>query len=282
MALFYSVSFGQGWNSTVTTTISESSLEKMDLFTNKNGNHLLIKRSSGNIVYYNFNSLGTVDNNKTVTLESNGDFPTIAGTNDHVYAFYKTGSYIKFKYSTNGGSSWIYNSNLDRYIGTNECNGIDAIYETNRGIHIVWGTRDSGSDFETYYILLNTTTTPFQWDNYKNVTDYTQYEVGGAPSVTFSEGGVHISYNLKVGVQVSGIMKTRDKVNGSWRVPQFISTIDESMAERLEVRGGSLYAVYAKLYVSPLYVYYHLAYKSRTLSGTWSTGEGTIIDYAIL
>jgi hypothetical protein len=113
IALFYSMTFGQGWNNTVTTTISESTLQKMDQFTNKNGNHLVIKKSNGNIVYYNINSLGTVDNNKTATLESNGDFPTICGTNDLVYALYKAGSYIKLKYSTNGGSSWIYNSELD-------------------------------------------------------------------------------------------------------------------------------------------------------------------------
>jgi hypothetical protein len=83
IALFCSFSFGQGWNSTY-TPISESTLEKMDLFTNKNGNHLLIKKSNGNIVYYNFNSQGTVDNNKTTTLESNGDFPTITGSNDKI------------------------------------------------------------------------------------------------------------------------------------------------------------------------------------------------------
>lgn len=36
-----SISFGQEWNSTL-TPISEPTLEKMDLFTNKDGNHLLI------------------------------------------------------------------------------------------------------------------------------------------------------------------------------------------------------------------------------------------------
>ncbi len=111
LALFYSLSFGQEWNDTK-TPISESTLEKMDLFTNKDGNHLLIKRANGNIVYYNINSLGTVTISNT-TLESNGDFPTITGTNDCVYAFYKAGSYIKFKYSTNGGSSWSYISTLN-------------------------------------------------------------------------------------------------------------------------------------------------------------------------
>ena len=79
-----------------------------------------------------------------------------------------------------------------------------------------------------------------------------------------------------------GAVKTRDRYNGVWQAPQLISTVDESMAERLEVRGNYLYSVYGKYFVDELYQYFHLAYKSKTLSGTWSTGEGTIIDYAIL
>ena len=55
VALIYSVAFGQSWNNPVTTTISASSLDKMDLFTNKDGNHLLIRNSNGNIIYYNVN-----------------------------------------------------------------------------------------------------------------------------------------------------------------------------------------------------------------------------------
>src|SRR3972149_9048957 len=100
-ALFYSLSFGQGWNSTVTTSINEPNLEKMDLFTNASGNHVLIKRTNGNIVYYNLNSSGVVDASKTSTLQTSGDFPNIVGSNDVVYALYKTGNVIRAKYSSN-------------------------------------------------------------------------------------------------------------------------------------------------------------------------------------
>lgn len=274
IALFCSLSFGQEWNSTVTTTISESSLEKMDLFTNKNGNHLLIRRSNGNIVYYNLNSLGTVVISNTV-LESSGDFPTITGTNDIVYAFYKAGSYIKMKYSTNGGTSWIYNSSLDRYIGSNECNGIDAVYEVDEGVHLVWATMDSDPYFETYYYNL---TTEHEWDYFKNVTDYTG-GVGGDPTVAFSDSRIHVSYDLKYGGQYWSSMKTRDRYDGNWQTPQFISTADEGMRERIVVRGSNLYVIYGQ-WESPSYI--NLCYKSRTLSGTWSSGSGTVIEYSIL
>jgi hypothetical protein len=48
--LFCSLSYGQGWNSTVTTAINEPNLEKMDLFTNAYGNFLLVKRTNGTIL----------------------------------------------------------------------------------------------------------------------------------------------------------------------------------------------------------------------------------------
>ena len=38
IALFYSISFSQGWNNIVTTSINEPNIEKMDLFTNVSGN----------------------------------------------------------------------------------------------------------------------------------------------------------------------------------------------------------------------------------------------------
>ena len=273
----YCNSFAQGWNTTF-TPISEPTLEKMDLFTNINGNHLLIKRSNGNIVYYNFNSQGQVNTGKTVTLQASGDFPVITGSNDVVYAIYKTGNVIRIKHSTNGGSSWL-TSITDRYITANLCNGIDAVYELGQGIHLVWATQDNYPNFETYYYQLDLSHT---WTGYKNITDYSQYEVGGAPTVTYSQDRVHVSYNLKGGVQPYSIVKTRDKSDGHWDPPQFISTVDESMAERLEVRGSSLYIVYAKFFYNYPIVFFHLTYKSRALLGNWTTGEGTIIDYTIL
>ncbi|NUO00886.1 MAG: hypothetical protein HUU01_09770, partial [Saprospiraceae bacterium] len=200
-------------------------------------------------------------------------------SNDVVYAIYKTGNVIRVKHSTNGGTSWL-SSISDRSTTANLCNGIDAIYELGQGVHLVWATQDNNSDFETYYWRL--TPPPYQWTENKNVTDDTQYEVGGAPTVNYSQGRVHVSYNLKAGVQTWSAAKTRDRYNGVWQTPQFISTVDESMAERLEVRENNLYAVYSKFFIEYPKVYFHLAYKSRTLSGTWSSSEGTIIDYAIL
>ncbi|HRN25419.1 MAG: hypothetical protein IT276_02200 [Ignavibacteriaceae bacterium] len=135
LAIFFSLALAQGWNSTVQTSINEPNLEKMDLTANASGIHVLIKRTSGNIIYYYLNSSGVVNANKTYTMEADGDFPNIVASNDRVYALYKTSSNIKGKYSTNGGTSW---NNLPNINTTaNLCNGVDAVFEDGYGTHLV-------------------------------------------------------------------------------------------------------------------------------------------------
>jgi hypothetical protein len=266
--LLYSFALGQSWNNPITTTISASSLEKMDLFTNKDGNHLLIKNSNGNIFYYNINSQGTVDNNRIETLESNGDYPAITGSNNKIYAIYKAGNYIKGKYSTNGGTDWTALSNIT--VGSNACNGIDALYEINTGVHLVYAMRDNDPYFETYYYLLNTNNA---WVNYKNVTDYGS-EVGGIPSVAFSNNRVHVSYNSEqatppyIGV---GVSKSRDKVGSTWQDPQLVSDgeIDYGTSrEKIQVRGDKLFCIFYDAWVDLGQYGYEVQVKSRDLTGS--------------
>lgn len=95
LVLFCSLSLAQGWNNTVTTSINEPNLEKMDLAANASGIHVLIKRTSGNIVYYFLNSSGVVNAGKTYTMEADGDFPNIVASNDRIYAFIKQALILK-------------------------------------------------------------------------------------------------------------------------------------------------------------------------------------------
>lgn len=268
IVLFYTISFGQGWNNTVTTTISESNLDKMDLFTNKDGNHLLVKRSNGNIIYYNFNSSGTVDGSKTETLVTNGDFPNIVGSNDKLFALYKDGNYIKGKYSTNGGDSWTslpYNNS----IGSNDCNGIDAVYD-DAGVHVVWATKDSSPEYETYYKKLRTDN--YNWVEGKNVTDVTNYQYGSYPTVAVSTDRIHVSFNTGNGSIPGnqGDAKSRDKYNSTWQTPQTISSGSGNLssAEKIQVAGSTLFDFYF-LFVEGMGQYHNDLYvKTRGTSGT--------------
>lgn len=235
LALFCSLSFGQGWNNTVTTSINEPNLDKMDLFTNSTGNHILIKRTNGTIIYYKLNSSGQVvipvEENQII-FSTNGDFPAITGSSDNVYAFYKEGNNIKGRYSTNGGNSW--NNLPDRPTTANLCNGVDAVYQEglSGGVHLVWATRDAGSNFKTYYSRLE----DHQWVEFQNVTDHVSAPFGGNPSVTFSSARVHVSFNTDNSNQpwVPGLAITRDRHNGQWQTPQFVlSGSEESVMKNV-------------------------------------------------
>src|SRR5690606_5533477 len=273
LVLFCSLSLAQGWNNTVTTSINEPNLEKMDLAANASGIHVLIKRTSGNIVYYFLNSSGVVNAGKTYTMEADGDFPNIVASNDRIYAFYKAGTNIKMRFSTDGGSSWIYNSLLDRPIGSNLCNGVDAVIEPDYGVHLVWATRDNYPNFETYYYRLRLSDN--QWVEGKNVTDHSSAQVGGRPSVSFSSGRVHVSFNTSYYAEpyAQGNAGTRDRLNGVWQTPQpVVSGSEEAVKEKLLVRGSTLFMFYAKWVNVGGLIRNDLVYRSRSVSGTtWSS-----------
>jgi hypothetical protein len=277
IALFCSLSFGQGWNSTVTTTINEPNLEKMDLAANASGVHVLIKRSNGNIVYYNLNSNGVVDASKTATLQTNGDFPNIVASNNVVYALYKTGNVIRARYSTNGGSSWIWNSSLDRTTTSNLCNGVDAVYQDQLGVHLVWATQDADPYFKTYYSRLRPS--DYQWVEFQDVTNHQSAPVGGFPSVTFSEGRVHVSFNSGYEtnpIYNQGVPYTRDK-NGSWQTPQEVNDI--ANLEKVHASGNNLFNFYTKFHPG---IFVSLNVKIRSVSGTSWPSNSTTLNGSIM
>lgn len=277
IVLFCQLSFGQGWNTTVQTTINEPNLEKMDLFTNSSGNHVLIKRTNGDILYYRLNSQGNVTRN--LTLANNGDFPNIVGTNDIIIAIYKVGDQITGKYSLTNGLGW---TSLPNNVNTtsNLCNGIDAVYELDNGVHLVWATRDDYPNFKTYYSRL----TPYpdhSWVEFQNVTSHASAPVGGRPSVTVSPNRVHVSFNTSYFEEpyAYGFARTRDRLNGVWQTPQPVSN-DETVKEKLLVRGNTLFAFYAKWNYNGGLITNDLVYRTRSISGsTWSSP--TTLAYTI-
>lgn len=272
--------FAQGWNDIKTiTSIPEP--EKYDIFANSSGIHTLTRTGSGVITYYKLNSGGDVQTIYELEPNNGGDFPNIVGSNDKIYAVYKAGNNIRVRYSTDNGSSWLTNI-ADRQTTANYCNGVDAVYELGNGVHIVWATQDGNggtSGFETYYRRLASNNS---WADaeYKNVTDYNTPEYGGNPCVTVSPNRVHVSFNTDASNSINGPgdAKTRDKFNGVWENPQIVvSGAEQSVDERILVRGGYLYLFYN----CPNG--YDLKYKTRPLALTnWSevqTIESGQFDY---
>jgi len=103
-ALFCSLSFAQGWNTTVTTSISSSDLSGIDLFTNRNGNNIVTSHFSFPpisrwIKYYLLNSSGSVIRSSTIEGPSQnlGVYVNVSGDNNNVYAVYLINSVIRTK-----------------------------------------------------------------------------------------------------------------------------------------------------------------------------------------
>ncbi|MDP3149011.1 MAG: T9SS type A sorting domain-containing protein [Ignavibacteria bacterium] len=257
--------FSQSWNDIVTTSISESNMTKMDLFTNKDGNHVITQNtnSSNSIKYYLLNSAGTtVIRSATIETEGSALFPNISGDNNKVYLVYKLGTNLKAKESTDAGASWSTISIAPLSIGSNTCNGVDIVYDY-QGLHVVYATQDSYPDYETHYYKLNSSNA---WVDYKNVTDGA--EVGGFPTVSVSANRVHVAYNTghESPVSNNGIAKSRDKNNTTWETAQTVNS--SSSNERIHAGSSKLFDFYYKFEGTS----FKLCSKTRDLSGTtWST-----------
>ena len=139
--------------------------------------------------------------------------------------------------------------------------------------------RDSDPYFETYYYLLNNNNA---WVNYKNVTDYSN-EVGGVPSVTFSDNRVHVSYNSGEATPPyigSGVSKSRDKIGSSWQTPQLISDgeyDDDTSREKLQVRDDKLFCLFYDNWEDLGEYGYKIQVKSRDLTGSSWPGSYTTL-----
>lgn len=267
--LISTLGLAQSWNNTVTTTINIPNLKTMDLFTNNDGNHLIVHNSYPNnyyIRYYLLNSSGSVTRVCTLETSSSASFPNIDGDNEIIYAVYKFGNYLRVRKSTNAGQSWLTNI-PDKSIGSNTCNGVDAIYDS-RGLHIVYAMQDNGNDYETYYYRIDEDNA---WEDYQVVTNYGT-DVGGFPTVSVSEDRVHVSFNAGTSYSPEtnlGDAKTRDKYNSTWQSSQLIYA-DESFINVVHASQNKLFDFYYRLddglgqYHSDLYV------RERTFTGNWS------------
>lgn len=272
--------FSQSWNSTVTTTINEPNLVKMDLFTNKDGNHIIVQNSNStnSIKYYLLNSSGTVVRSSTIETSGSAEFPNISGDNEKVYLVYKLGSNLEARKSTDAGQNW--STIDDKAIGSNTCNGVDIIYDY-LGLHVVYAMKDSDPNYETYYYKINSSNS---WVDYKNVTDYDANEVGGFPTVTTSTDRVHVSYNTGTSSDPTGNegeAKTRDKYSSTWQTPQLVFGGDDgnSGSERAFSDNTSLFDFYYEMIEGMGQWHFDLYTKKRTVGGTtWSSP--TLLDEA--
>jgi len=92
------------WTGVKETNINAGSALSVDIFTNRDGNHIIVQES-GNLKYYKMNINGVAGS--PTTIESSAVVsPSISGNGDYIFIVYGIGSQMRIRRSTNGGSSW--------------------------------------------------------------------------------------------------------------------------------------------------------------------------------
>ena len=255
LALFYSLSFAQGWNNTVTTSISTSDLSGIDLFTNRNGNNIVTSNFSFPpisrwIKYYLLNSSGSVIRSSTIEGPSQylSSFVNVSGDNDNLYAVYLINGIIRAKKSVNAGISWVTYDLTPQ--GTDIFYGIDIAFDNiENKLHMVYNRGG-----QTYYYSLNAND---QWGEFQQVSSIS---TNSWPTVSFSQDRVHVSY------EEGSVAKSREKYLTSWQTPEIVTS--SSVEERIHAGNSKLLYFYSE----PQQGFYLDTYvRQRDFNGNWSS-----------
>lgn len=162
------------WTGIKETNINVGSALSVDIFTNRDGNHIIVQESNS-LKYYKMNLNGQAGS--PITLESTSVVsPSITGDATRLYVVYRRSneSVIRTKYSTNGGVTWL---NLAQQISESG-QAIESVMSNGR-LHV---TYQLGNQVKYSYNNLNETawTTPFTVSG---------TETGTAPRIAASYGG---------------------------------------------------------------------------------------------
>lgn len=205
------------WNSIIDLNVSVSSGDRLDLYTDKDGNHIIVQKSN-QLVYYLFSATGSQV--RTSTRDNNvSEDPRLSrfvGWQGKLYIIYKEGDRIKTQKSTDAGANWSTTDVDEIEMDNSTSNGIDASTDAN-GVHLVYSEEEAGGGYKTWY--QRNEFDESNWIEQKDVTDLSG-EAGGFPSVTTSANRVHVSFtdaDVIYPGDGDGDPKSRDRASGSWQ-----------------------------------------------------------------
>ncbi|MCZ7612239.1 MAG: hypothetical protein M5T52_01475 [Ignavibacteriaceae bacterium] len=152
------------WGSVKETNINVGSALSFDIFTNQDGNHIIVQESNS-LKYYKMNLNGQAGS--PITLESVSVVsPSITGNETRLYVVYRRSNetFIRTRVSTNGGSSWSYlsqtpsNSNGSNIESVVSNNNLHISFQISNSVYYsrkyildgsAWTSRYTVSDTET-------------------------------------------------------------------------------------------------------------------------------------
>ncbi|MFC2119670.1 T9SS type A sorting domain-containing protein [Bacteroidota bacterium] len=241
LALITSVSFAQNWTDVIDTEVDVSSaVTPVDIFANGVGLHIIYKENNS-LKYCRMDVEGNKHVDSPVTLESSSVvWPSITGDATTIYVVYRKSSesYIRTKYSTDGGSSW-------NYLAANPLNSnasfIESVYSEGK-LHVTWQV--SSSVYYSKYV--SSWTTPYTVSN---------TETGGYPRIVAwngnSEDKVYFYYQNS-----TSVCKWREYnvTSNTWGSIQPAFTVSNSSPAGFAVDGNNI-ALYYIYLDSPTYYF---------------------------
>lgn len=259
------------WNSIIDLNVTVSSGDRIDLYTDRDGNHVIVHKSN-QLVYYLFNAAGSqVRTSVRDNFTEDPRLSKIIGYAGNLYIVYKKGSFIKTQKSTNGGATWSTTSVDDIGLTYSTVNGLEVWTDAN-GLHVAYSEEydSNNGKYDTFYRMVPHN--DHTWIDFKNVTDLTD-EDGGFPSVTTSANRVHVAYTnsnqLWPGQGAGNPVKNRDRLNTTWQNPTTIFSNDASRCFIIAT-SSKLHAFYYEVQESPHS--FSLEYKNQSLgSSSWSS-----------
>lgn len=278
MLLLPVVGFSQSsnWNSAVDLNVSVSSSDRIDLYTDKDGNHVIVQKSN-QLVYYLFSATGSQVRTSTRDNNVNEDpkLSRIVGWQGKLYIIYKEGDKIKTQKSTDAGANWSTTAVNEITMNSSTSNGLDAWTDAD-GVHLVYSEYDNGnSSYKTMYQRNDGDQS--NWVEQKEVTDL-EGDAGGFPSVTTSANRVHVAFvsgDEIIPSTANYPTTTRDRHNSTWQSSQDL--IDESCLARIISDGTSLHGFYYEFYIGPIGLTFGLHHRTRSVSGSSWTNTPTAL-----
>jgi len=253
LVLLSSVSFAQNWTSVIDTDVDVSSAyTPVDIFANGKGLHIIYKELNA-LKYVKMDVEGTAGS--PVTLEgSSVVWPSITGDASTIYVVYRKSNetYIRTKYSTDGGSSW-------NYLAANPLNSnasfIESVYSEGK-LHVTWQV--SSSVYYSKYV--SSWTTPYTVSNTEN---------GSLPRIAAwngnSEDKVYFYYQNSMSV-----CKWREYnvTSNTWGSIQTAFTVSNSYPSGFAVDGSNI-ALFYNYYDAHFYYFqWVVKNKNNTLQCT--------------
>lgn len=103
----WGISQSTNWNSVIDLNVIVDSDARIDLYTDTDGNHVIVQKSD-QLLYYLFSATGSQVRTSTRDSDVSEDprLSKIMGYEGKIYIVYKEGDYIKTQKSSDAGANW--------------------------------------------------------------------------------------------------------------------------------------------------------------------------------